>query len=65
VKTAPGPESAVMFEGEHASLNAIHDAVPGFGPKSFSWGKMDDGQRYFLATEFLDLGGWGGKGGSQ
>jgi protein-ribulosamine 3-kinase len=65
VKTSPGPESAVMFEGENASLNAIHDAVPGFCPKSFAWGKKGDGQRYFLAIEFLDHGGWGGIGGSQ
>jgi protein-ribulosamine 3-kinase len=65
VKTAPGPESAVIFEGEHANLNAIHDAVPSFCPKSFAWGKMDDGQRYFLTTEFLDFGRLGGKVGSQ
>ena len=45
-----------MFEGEHASLNAIHAAVPSLCPRSFAWGKMDGGG-YFLATEFLDLGG--------
>lgn len=66
VKTSHGLASAVMFEGEHASLNAIHAAVPSFCPKSFAWGKMEDGQRYFLATEFLELGGRSGnkKGGS-
>lgn len=48
-----------MFEGEHASLNAIHDAVPSLCPKSFAWGKLDRGGGYFLATEFLDLGGGG------
>ena len=56
VKTSSSPGAAVMFEGEHASLNAIHDAVPSLCPKSFAWGKLDKGG-YFLATEFLDLGG--------
>ena len=56
VKTASGAESAVMFEGEHASLNAIHSAVPSLSPKSFAWGKMEAAaDKYFLATEFLDL----------
>lgn len=66
VKIAAGPESAVMFKGEHASLNAIHDAVPSLCPKSFAWGKMDAGDKYFLATEFLDRGQGGNssKGGS-
>ncbi|KLU80912.1 hypothetical protein MAPG_00009 [Magnaporthiopsis poae ATCC 64411] len=30
VKTGSGADAQVMFRGEHASLNAIHDAVPGF-----------------------------------
>jgi protein-ribulosamine 3-kinase len=47
-----------MFEGEHASLNAIHAAVPSLCPQSFAWGKMDQSpSHYFLATEFVDLGG--------
>lgn len=45
-----------MFEGEHASLNAMHAAVPSLCPKSFAWGELENGG-YFLATEFLDLGG--------
>lgn len=57
VKTGSGPGSAVMFEGENASLNAIHDAVPSLCPKSLAWGKMDGGDKYFLATEFLDFEG--------
>jgi protein-ribulosamine 3-kinase len=61
VKTASGPESAVMFEGEHASLNAIHSVVPSLCPKSFAWGKMDSGDKHFLATEFLELGTRAGK----
>jgi len=56
IKTSSAPGAAVMFEGEHASLNAIHDAVPSLCPKSFAWGKLDNGG-YFLATEFLDLCG--------
>ena len=46
-----------MFQGEHASLNAIHEAVPSLCPKSFAWGKLSDSNGYFLATEFLELGG--------
>jgi protein-ribulosamine 3-kinase len=66
VKTASGPESAVMFEGEHASLNAIHSAIPSLCPKSFAWGKMDAaGDKYFLATEFLDLGSSGRRSSSS
>ncbi|KPI44520.1 Ketosamine-3-kinase [Cyphellophora attinorum] len=57
VKTATSPGAAVMFEGEHASLNAIHDAVPSLCPKAYAWGKLDKRDGYFLATEFLDLGG--------
>jgi len=55
VKTSSSPGAAVMFEGEHASLNAIHAAVPSLCPQSFAWGQLDAGGS-FLATEFLDLG---------
>ncbi|ERF77022.1 hypothetical protein EPUS_06890 [Endocarpon pusillum Z07020] len=56
VKTSPSPDAALMFEGEHASLNAIHSAVPSLGPQSFAWGKLDSQPNsYFLATEFIDL----------
>nr|KAK5450419.1 hypothetical protein LTR18_000435 [Exophiala xenobiotica] len=64
VKTSSSPGAATMFEGEHASLNAIHDAVPSLCPKSFAWGQLDKGDGYFLATEFLDLGGGGIRGSS-
>lgn len=47
-----------MFEGEHASLNAIHNAVPSLCPKSFAWGKLEKGG-FFLATEFLEFRGGG------
>ena len=68
VKTANSSGAKVMFEGEHASLNAIHNVVPTLCPKSFAHGSLDKGGGYFLATEFLDLGagrrevGKGGKG---
>lgn len=55
VKTGTGSNAEVMFTGEHASLNAIHDAVPNFCPKSHAHGATSGG-RYFLATDFLDLG---------
>ncbi|PKS06990.1 hypothetical protein jhhlp_005587 [Lomentospora prolificans] len=55
VKTGSGQDSEVMFRGEHASLNAINSAVPNFCPKSFAHGPLSASNRYFLATEFLDL----------
>ena len=43
--------------GEHASLNAIHHAVPNFCPKSHAHGPMSSSAgKFFLATDFLDLG---------
>lgn len=58
VKTSPATSgAALMFEGEHASLNAIHNAVPSLCPKSYAWGKLENTGGYFLATEFLELGG--------
>ena len=43
--------------GEHASLNAIHNAVPNFCPASHAHGEMKSSPgKYFLATDFLDLG---------
>lgn len=45
-----------LFPGEHDSLNAIHNAVPNFCPKAYAHGAMSTGNRYFLVTDFLDLG---------
>lgn len=59
VKISPGSAAATMFEGEHASLNAINSAVPSLCPRSLAWGKLDGKDAYFLATEFLDMGGRG------
>ncbi|KZF20724.1 Ketosamine-3-kinase [Xylona heveae TC161] len=58
VKTGKGRDAEIMFEGEHTSLNAIHDAVPSLCPASLAWGKLSDSPGgAFLVTEFLDLGG--------
>lgn len=60
VKTGVGDAAKVMFAGEHASLNAISDAVPAFCPRSHGHGELASAPgKYFLATDFLDLGGVG------
>ncbi|KAK0723249.1 Fructosamine/Ketosamine-3-kinase [Lasiosphaeria miniovina] len=57
VKTGTGADADVMFRGEHASLNAISDAVPDFCPRSHAHGALDSPPgTFFLATDFLDLG---------
>ncbi|OAQ99422.1 hypothetical protein LLEC1_04998 [Akanthomyces lecanii] len=56
VKTGSGADAETMFKGEHASLNAIADAVPNFCPRAHAHGAMHSSNRYFLATDFLDLG---------
>lgn len=66
VKTGTGRNADVMFTGEHASLNAIHDAVPNFCPRSHAHGALSTGgDRYFLATDFLDLGSAAAAGGGS
>jgi protein-ribulosamine 3-kinase len=47
--------SAKRQIGEHASLNAIHDAVPSLCPRSYAHGKLSDAPGSFLVTDFLDL----------
>ncbi|KAK6498539.1 hypothetical protein TWF481_011127 [Arthrobotrys musiformis] len=56
VKTSSGTSSKTMFEGEYESLNAIHAAVPELCPRPIAHGELQNGS-YFLATEFLELGG--------
>lgn len=49
--------------GEHASLNAIHNSVPSFCPMSHAHGQLaGSSNKYFLATDFLSLDGYGPKG---
>ena len=63
IKISAGAAAAVMFEGEHASLTAIHTAVPSLCPQSLAWGKLrDQRDSYFLATEFIRLSGTGSGG---
>ncbi|KAI5294706.1 Fructosamine-3-kinase, partial [Ascosphaera acerosa] len=48
-----------MMRGEFAGLNAIADYCPGFCPRALAWGPTDARKRqWFLATEFLQLGGY-------
>lgn len=64
MKSGKGSDAQVMFEGEHASLNAIHDAVPSFCPKSFGFGTFSGAKdTYFLVTDFLDLSARGSTSG--
>lgn len=52
--------------GEHASLNAIHDTVPDFCPKSYAHGALAaSSSAFFLATDFLDLRSGGPTGSGQ
>ncbi|EGP82607.1 uncharacterized protein MYCGRDRAFT_88477 [Zymoseptoria tritici IPO323] len=60
LKTGRGPSAALMFAGEHASLNALSTAVPSMCPKSFGHGEfIDTPGKSFLLTEFLDLSAGG------
>ncbi|KAF1947168.1 hypothetical protein EJ02DRAFT_334290 [Clathrospora elynae] len=54
MKTGSGKEAEVMFEGEHASLAAIHSAVPTLCPRSFGHGHFEEeSSTSFLVTDFL------------
>lgn len=55
-KTGRGKEGEVMFAGEHASLNAIHNVVPTLCPKSYGHGKLEDAKKgmSFVVSDFLD-----------
>ncbi|KAI4726426.1 fructosamine kinase [Aureobasidium sp. EXF-10728] len=59
MKTGKGKEASIMFEeeqGEHASLRAIHNAVPNLCPQSYGHGKLADSpSTHFLVTDFVDL----------
>ena len=53
------------MKGEHASLNAIHNAVPNLCPQSHAHGALSSGGKFFLATDFLDLGSSAGPGSGE
>ncbi|KAF3000696.1 hypothetical protein E8E13_002354 [Curvularia kusanoi] len=58
MKTGNGSAAETMFEGEHASLNAINAAVPSLCPRSFGHGKFESNPKTaFLVTDFLHLTG--------
>lgn len=58
MKTGSGQDAEVMFEGEHASLNAVHRAVPSLCPASYGHGRLTDTpNKSFLVTDYLDLSG--------
>ncbi|CAK7202298.1 hypothetical protein SEUCBS139899_005020 [Sporothrix eucalyptigena] len=64
IKTGTGADAATMFRGEYASLNAIADAVAEFCPHAHAHGAFQDRKgTYFLATDFLQLGGRGSSSG--
>lgn len=54
MKTGHGSKAKVMFEGEHASLTALHHAVPSICPQSLGHGRFElSPDTFFLVTEFL------------
>ena len=56
LKLAPGSEASTMFAGEHASLSAIHSAVPALAPTSIAHGECENEPgTFFLLTEFVDF----------
>ncbi|KAJ8106791.1 hypothetical protein OPT61_g9310 [Boeremia exigua] len=58
LKTGNGDAANTMFEGEHASLNAINTAVPSLCPQSFGHGNFESNPKTsFLVTDFLHLSG--------
>ncbi|KAF7196932.1 Ketosamine-3-kinase [Pseudocercospora fuligena] len=58
MKSGKGKDAEIMFTGEHASLNAMHDVVPTLCPKSYGHGKFADmPDKSFLVTDFLELSG--------
>ena len=58
LKTGSGDMAKMMFLGEHASLNAMHNVVPSLCPRSYGHGQFKDGSgKGFLVTDFLDLSG--------
>ncbi|KAG8624510.1 hypothetical protein KVT40_007577 [Elsinoe batatas] len=56
MKTGNNKEAEVMFQGKHASLNAISSAVPTLCPRSHGHGVFaSSSNKYFLVTDFMDL----------
>ncbi|PGH16171.1 hypothetical protein AJ79_01938 [Helicocarpus griseus UAMH5409] len=49
-----------MFEGKHASLTALYNAVPSICPRSVGHGKLINSDAHYLITEFIDVDAYGG-----
>lgn len=46
-----------MCHGEFESLKAIYAVSPGFVPKPYAWGEINNGKDdYFLLVEFCPFG---------
>jgi len=55
MKTGKGKAAEIMFAGENASLNAIHNAVPTLSPRSYGNGTFtDSASTSFLVTDYLE-----------
>jgi len=57
-KQSPRPNSDISANailGEHASLQALHAAVPLICPLSLGVGKLQESPNHFLVTEFVDV----------
>ena len=66
MKTGSGKDAEIMFTGEHASLNAVHNAVPTLCPASYGHGRLaDSSNKSFLVTDYLELTGRRTGGGSS
>ncbi|KAI0106229.1 fructosamine-3-kinase [Nemania sp. FL0031] len=56
MKTSSDPEASLLVQGEHASLQAIHAAVPGLSPQSLGTGTYDSSpSTSFIVIDFLQL----------
>ncbi|KAF4548578.1 Hypothetical protein D9617_27g045460 [Elsinoe fawcettii] len=56
MKTGSGTDAEIMFEGEHASLNAISSVVPTLCPRSYGHGAFASSPgKHYLVTDFMDL----------
>ncbi|KAJ8124319.1 hypothetical protein O1611_g9321 [Lasiodiplodia mahajangana] len=56
MKISSGPDAHLLVQGEHASLQAIHTAVPGLSPQSLGTGTYQcSPSTSFIVIDFLQL----------
>jgi protein-ribulosamine 3-kinase len=65
MKTGNAASFRDSVAGEHASLNAIHEAVPDLCPASLAHGELENGQGHFLVTEFIEMHSGSSSGGRK